>query len=145
MVSHQSSVISWSRVEEVNDEPKQVQRWSYRVRERREGIVFVDVNIVVSPSADLDEIVTGGVRARREASGKGWGSVEIDEATGRIINEKMTKDLVDEIKASAQGPVLRLPPLRPPITTRIVTTFQMMKRQDSSTLSTFIPPEANKP
>jgi hypothetical protein len=71
----------------------------------------------------------GGVTARREVSGKGSGAVEIEEATGRIINEKVTRETVDEIKASPQGPVLRLPPLRPPSSTYTVTTFQMTKRE----------------
>lgn len=136
---------SWSRVEEVNDEPKQIQLWLYQLKQRRDGIAFIDVNVAISPPADLDEVVTGGVKARREVSGKGSGTVEIEEATGRIINEKVTRETVDEIKASPQGPVLRLPILRPPVTIRTVTNFQMTKRQDSSTLSTFIPPEANKP
>jgi hypothetical protein len=118
----------WTRTEEVNEEPRQVQLWLYQLKQRRDGIAVIDVNVAISPAGDLNEVIMAGVKVRREVSGSGSGSIEIEEATGRIINEKVTIRTVDVIKASPEGPVLRLPPVRPPITSSFVTTFQMIKR-----------------
>ncbi len=89
----------------------------------------IDVNIVVRPAADVKETVRGGVRMRREVSGRGAGQIEIDESTGRIINSQTTKDLVEEIKFSSEGPVRRIPPVPEPARTHVVTAFRMIKRE----------------
>jgi hypothetical protein len=108
------------------------------------GVAVVDVNLVVKPApapvlntspekdgqAQASE-QTGipGAKANREVSGQGAGRIEIEEATGRIISSKMTQDTVERVKYVAQGPTRRLPQAPEPITTHMVTTFQMTKRE----------------
>jgi len=123
---------TWNRTEQV-DEDKIVVERTFRLRERRApgdtlGIAVIDVNIVVRPAANADEQVAGGVRTRREVSGQGAGQLEIDEATGRIINKRLTRDTVEQTKVSSEGQVLRIPTVPGPTTKHIVKTFQMIIR-----------------
>lgn len=97
-----------------------------------DSVAVIDVNLVVSPIAGAPEIPTGGVKTRREVSGRGTGQLEIEESTGRIIRSSLTQDLVEEIKVSSQGLMLRPPPAPEPVRSHIVTTFQMIKRGGSS-------------
>jgi Family of unknown function (DUF6263) len=105
------------------------------------GISVVDVNLIIRPvSSDLgrgesavantqasDQSLTIPTRASREISGEGTGQIEIENATGRIISNKMTQDVVERIKISTPSQMLR-PMLSPePIITHKVTTFQMTK------------------
>jgi len=96
------------------------------------GIAVVDVNLVIK-SASAPVLSTPApespVRANREILGEGAGQIEIEEATGRIISSKMTQDIVERVKYVAQGPMLRPPPASEPITTHMVTTFQMTRRE----------------
>jgi hypothetical protein len=97
-----------------------------------DSVAVIDVNLVVSPIAGAQEILMGGVKARREVSGRGTGQLEIEESTGRIIKSSLTQDLVEETKVSSQGLLLRPPPAPEPARTHIVATFQMIKRGGSS-------------
>jgi hypothetical protein len=125
-------VTTWSRTEQIDEEKIVVER-TFRLKERRvsgdmPGVAVVDINIVIRPAADVDETVRSGVRIRREVSGQGAGQIEIDESTGRIMNERLTQDSAEEIKASSEGPVRRIPPIPEPTTKHIVKAFQMIKR-----------------
>jgi hypothetical protein len=100
----------------------------------RGGIVIVDVNLVIKPAPTQvvntsvpEEASTAPARASREISGGGTGQVEIEEATGRIINYTMTQDTVERVKFIARGTILRPPPSPEPLTRHIVTSFQMTK------------------
>ena len=140
---------TWSRSEQVEEDSNGspiITEQTFRLKERRPGgIAVVDVNIVVQPSGNAQETVIANVKARREIRGRGSGQIEIEESTGRIINSTLTEDLIEETKYSPQGMMLRIPPNPEPTRWHIVTTFQMTKREESSTLSTLIPPEVNKP
>jgi peptidoglycan hydrolase-like protein with peptidoglycan-binding domain len=123
---------TWNRTEQV-DEDKIVVERIFRLRERgasgdTPGIAVIEVNVVIRPAANVIEQVAGGVRTRREISGQGAGQLEIDEATGRIINKRLTRDTVEETKVSSEGQVLRIPPVPGPTTKHIVKTFQMITR-----------------
>jgi hypothetical protein len=122
---------TWRRIKPI-EESKVIAEWTYRLKERRQvaakgAIAVIDVNLVIRPAEDIEEVVAGGMKMKRQISGRGEGQIEIDESTGQIINEKVTQDVVDEIKASSDGPILRLTPVRKPIYMHIVTTFQMIK------------------
>jgi hypothetical protein len=96
------------------------------------GIAVVDVNLVIRPaSAPVSSEPTSesSVRANREILGDGAGQIEIEEATGRIISSKMVQDMAERVIYVAQGAMLRSPPASKPITTHMVTTFQMTRRQ----------------
>ena len=104
----------------------------------RGGIAVLDVNLVIKPipapiiSATASDKEMGSyVKPSIEVSGSGNGRVEIEEATGRIINATMTQDVVEKVKFITQGPVLRPPPSPQPIVTHTVTTFQMMKLEEA--------------
>jgi hypothetical protein len=155
---------SWSRRELVDDD-KTLLKWTWRLRERRgiapDTIAVIDVNLVASPAprspsgeagskvegqprfiGDKQEVAIGGVKTRREVKGQGFGQIEIDEATGRIINSTLTHDLVEIILLLPEGPIRRPPPAPAPTRMHIVTTFQMIKR-DSNKLP--VASEANQP
>jgi hypothetical protein len=98
------------------------------------GTAIVDVNLVMKPtpapvvdSSASNEAMTVPTKASREVSGKGAGQVEIEEATGRIINYTMTQDMIESVKFTSQGPILRPPSSPQPIISHKVTTFQMTK------------------
>ena len=106
------------------------------------GVAVVDVNLVVKPAPVFntlperdgqarasEQTAIPGAKANREVSGQGAGRIEIEEATGRIISSKMTQDTVERIKYVAQGPMRRLPQAPEPISTHMVTTFQMTRRE----------------
>jgi hypothetical protein len=100
------------------------------------GIAVVDVNLVIKSASTpvlstpaSEQAATTGTKASREVLGEGAGQIEIEEATGRIISSKMTQDIVERVKYVAQGPMLRPPPASEPITTHMVTTFQMTRRE----------------
>jgi hypothetical protein len=149
----------WSRTEQIDEEEVMVER-TFRLKESRPsprlvsrdaeagpslgGIAIIDVNIVVRPAAAAQETVSGGVRMRREISGRGAGQIEIDESTGRIINSVLTQDLVEEIKTSSEGPVRRIPPVSEPTTRHIVKTFQMTRREGPNNKSE-IPDKSQDP
>ena len=126
-------VTTWSRTEQIDEEKIVVER-TFRFKERMAsgdtpgGITIIEVNVVVRPAADVDETVRGGVRMRREISGQGAGQIEIDEPTGRIINERLVQDSIEEIKAFSEGQVRRIPPIPEPTRTHTIATFQMIKR-----------------
>jgi hypothetical protein len=95
----------------------------------------IDVNIVIRPAplrqesqGQGEEQVVNGMRMRREVSGQGTAQLEIDEATGRIINKRLTQDTAEETRAFSEGQVLRIPPVPGPTTKHIVKTFQMITR-----------------
>jgi hypothetical protein len=106
----------------------------------RGGISVVDVNLSVRPevaytrASDSRRLAsqseTAGVastKASREISGNGTGQIEIDNATGLIISNKMTRDMVEKVKLATQSQMLRPISGPEPIITHKVTTFQMTK------------------
>jgi hypothetical protein len=96
------------------------------------GVAVVDVNLVIkTASAPVAGAPAPGTPMRNdlEVSGGGTGQIEIEEATGRIINSKITEDMTARLVYAAQGPMLRPPPPTEPITTHTVTTFQMTQRE----------------
>jgi len=121
---------TWSRTERKEDD-NLVEKRTYQLKSRIGGVAVVDVNVVFRPIVDandtLEKSVTGdmGVVSRRETSGHGSGRMEIDEKTGCIIESEMTKDLVQQIRYFAKGPILRLPTAPEPIVTHTVSTFKM--------------------
>jgi hypothetical protein len=60
----------WSRTVEVPAK-KTVQKWSYRLKNSKDGITIVDVNLDITSSANADEVVRGGVKYKRQTSGSG--------------------------------------------------------------------------
>ena len=55
------------------------------------------------------------------------GLIEIENATGRIINNKMAQDMVEKVKMTTQNQMLRPMSGPEPIITHKVTTLQMTK------------------
>ncbi len=110
---------------------------------RQGGISVVDVNLIVRPEvtqvantqtsdprrlASQSEAAGGtSTKASREISGDGAGQIEIENATGRIINNKMTQDMVERVKLATKSQMLRPTSGPEPIITHTVTTFQMTK------------------
>ena len=102
---------------------------------RQGGISVFDVNLVVRPESGPRRPVsqsettetTPTTKTSREISGNGAGQIEIENATGRIINNKMTQDMVERAKLTTQNQILRPISGPEPITTHKVTTFQMTK------------------
>lgn len=104
------------------------------------GISVVDVNLTVRPevaytrasdsrrlASQSDAAGMASAKASREISGDGAGLIEIENATGRIINSKMTQDIVERAKLATQSQMLRPISGPEPIITHKVTTFQMTK------------------
>jgi hypothetical protein len=121
----------WSRTVEVPAK-KTVQKWSYRLKNSKDGITIVDVNLDITPSADTQEVVRGGIKYRYQTSGQGQGQIEINlSATGPrpIVKSVITQDLTEEMKVSSQGPVLRVPQIAEPVQTHILLTFLMTRRE----------------
>jgi hypothetical protein len=121
----------WSRTVEVPAK-KTVQKWSYRLKSSKDGITIVDVNLDITPSADTQEVVRGGIKYRRQTSGQGQGQIEINlNATGPrpIVKSVITQDLTEEMKVSSQGPMLRVPRSVEPAQTHILSTFLMTRRE----------------
>jgi hypothetical protein len=96
------------------------------------GVAVVDVNLVIKQacapvlSAPASKSLA---RPTMEILGGGTGQIEIEEATGRIISSKITQDTTDRVVYIVQGPMLRPPPPTEPITTHMVTTFEMTRRE----------------
>ena len=108
------------------------------------GIAMADVNLVIKPvSLPLSNTQASESKAiaNREISGNGVGQVEIEKATGRIINYRMTQNMIERVKMIAQASMLRPPPDPEPRTTHIVTTFQMAKIEAGKPAP---PPDANQ-
>jgi hypothetical protein len=129
-----SAEVGYAKVEQI-EEANIVFERTFRLNPAKSGqggIAVVDVNLVIKP-ASAPVLSTPAsespIRANREILGEGAGRIEIEEATGRIINSKMTQDIVERVKYVAQGPMLRPPPASEPITTHTVTTFQMTRRE----------------
>jgi len=144
----------WSRTFEIPLE-KIEQKWSYRLKKGKDGIIIVDVNVDSTSSADTDEVMRGGMKYRRHSSGQGQGRIEIDlnapatvlpapaspdasRGGGRqqdagethpIIKSVITQDLTDELKVSSQSPLLRMPKIAEPIQTHTESTFLMTRRE----------------
>ncbi len=108
------------------------------------GITLVDVNLIVQPaSPDSGRASRGGPQAAdtqasdqsaatstgasREISGDGAGQIEIENATGRIINNKMTQDTIERRKYTTPSQLRRPTSSPEPIITHTVTTFRMTK------------------
>jgi hypothetical protein len=135
----------WTRTAEIPSK-KIVQKWSYRLKNIKDGTAVVDVNLDITPSADTEEVVLGGMKYRRHTSGMGQGRIEIDlNATGArpIVKSVITQDLTQELRISSQGPILRLPKIAEPIQTHIESTFVMTRREP--TAKTGEPNEPNLP
>jgi hypothetical protein len=120
------------KVEDVNIVSEKIFRQHSEISSR--GVVIVDVNLIMKPApvsvintSASEQDITTSVRVSREISGGGTGRIEIEEATGRIINYTMTQDTAEKAKFASQGPMLRLPPAPEPIISNVVTTFQMTK------------------
>jgi len=137
---------TWSRSEQVEEDDNGspvITEQTFRLKERRPGgIAVVEVNIVVQPSGNAQEIVVGNFKARLQIRGRGSGQIEIEESTGRIINSTLTEDLIEETKFSPQGMMLRIPPNPEPTHRHIVTTFQMTSREEEAGPK---PAEPNRP
>jgi hypothetical protein len=121
----------WTRTAEVPS-TKIVQKWDYQLKNVKDGIAEVDVDLDITPSANIEEVVRGGVKYRRQTLGQGRGQIEIDlNATDArpIIKSVITQDLMEELKGLYQGPVLRVPQITEPIQAHIVTTFLMTRRE----------------
>jgi Family of unknown function (DUF6263) len=129
-----SAEAGYPKVEQV-EEANMVFERTFRLNPDKSGrdrIAVVDVNLVIKPvSAPVlsTPAPESSVRANREILGEGFGRIEIEEATGRIISSKMTQDVTERVKYVAQGPMLRPPPAPEPSTTHTVTTFQMTRRE----------------
>jgi hypothetical protein len=128
---------TWCRsgqIDENSTDAPVAKEQTFQLKERRPGgIAVVDVNLVVRPTGNIQEITVGNAKAKREVRGRGSGQIEIEESNGRIINSTLTQDLVEEIKLLPQGMMLRLPPNPEPTRWHIVTSFQMTKREDPNT------------
>ena len=103
-------------------------------KSRQGGISVVDVNLIIRPEVanavntrTPDQSVVAYTKAVREISGDGAGQIEIENATGRIINSKMTQDMVEKVKLVTQNQMLRPMSGSQPAITHEVTTFQMTK------------------
>jgi len=124
----------WSRTAEVPSK-KIVQKWSYLLKNVKDGTAIVDVNLDIKPSADTEEVVRGGMKYRRQNSGSGLGRIEIDlSATGTqpVIKSVITQDLTQELMVSSQGPLLRVPKIAEPVQTHIESTFLMTRRESTA-------------
>lgn len=111
------------------------------------GISVVDVNLIIRPASPdsgrasrdgaavaqvantqtSDQSAATSTRSSREISGDGTGQIEIENATGRIISNKMTQDRIERFKFATPSHLLRPTPSPEPIITHTVTTFQMTK------------------
>lgn len=103
-------------------------------KSEQNGVSVVDVNLIIRPETASvtdtqasDQPIIVPTIATREISGSGAGRIEIENATGRIINSKMTQDMVERVKMTTQNQMLRPPSGPQPATTHMVTTFQMTK------------------
>jgi hypothetical protein len=123
---------TWSHNERMNLRGSQssiLMQQMFVLKDSRDGIAYVDVNMSLSSDANSEETVRGGAKVRYKASGQGQGAIEIEESSGRIINSRLSWHVVESVEVSAQGPVLRLPPVSEPIHTYVDATFQMTRRE----------------
>jgi hypothetical protein len=120
---------TWSR-RQGSDEDKVSLERIFRLKQVRDGIAVVDVNNVVNSDASAGLVFIGERKAMREVSNRGTGQIEIEESTGRIINSTLTQDVVEKITFLPEGAMRRPPPAPAPTRTHIVTTFQMIRRNE---------------
>jgi hypothetical protein len=124
----------WTRYVKIPSK-KIEQKWSYRIKNSKDGIIIVDVNLESTSSSNTDEIVRGGVKYRRHSSGQGQGRIEIDlnaAGTRPIVKSVITQDLTDDLKVSSQSHLLRIPKIAEPIQTHIESTFSMIRREPTA-------------
>ncbi len=114
------------------------------------GVAVVDVNLVIKTVAvPGTSTPIPGTPAKNDLQISGWGTgqIEIEEATGRIINSKMTEDVTERLIYAAQGPMLRPPPPTEPVTANTVSTLQMtlrLPRPTSGRIEAGQPPAPSK-
>jgi hypothetical protein len=117
------------RVEEVNTVIEKTFRLNPE-KSARGGVAVLDVNLVIKPAsthAYNPSVSEAASRPSREVSGEGFGQIEIEEATGRVISNKSTRDIIERIKFITPMHMIRPPPGPEPLISHIVTTFQMTK------------------
>ncbi|MFH1371146.1 MAG: DUF6263 family protein [Planctomycetota bacterium] len=118
---------TWSSTQRADEDRVATER-TFRLKECRDDVAVVDVNVVVASDANAGPISIGQMKAKSEVSGLGTGQIEIEQSTGRIINSALTQNIVAKITFLPEGVIRRPPPPPAPTRTHIVTTFQMVKR-----------------
>jgi predicted regulator of Ras-like GTPase activity (Roadblock/LC7/MglB family) len=122
------------------------------------GISVVDVNLIIQPEvaytrasdqrrlASQSEAAGGAsTKSSKEISGDGAGQIEIENATGRIINSKMTQDMVERVKLATKNQMLRPTSGPEPLITHKVMTFQMTKIAEGKPANPADPNEKGAP
>jgi hypothetical protein len=121
---------SWSSSELSTEGTGMVIEKTFRLKERKDEVAVIDVNVVIKPNPQPQPVRIGGMTARWEASGWGHGSIEVDESTGRIIRGQVTRDWVEDAKVVSAGAMRRPEGPVASSRTQVVTTFEMSERKE---------------
>lgn len=78
---------------------------TWTLKSRRDGIAVVEVNSTVKPNANAKPLDMGTLRLQYDIGGKQQGEMKIDEATGWVIQAKMTQNLSGKVRAQGLGGV----------------------------------------
>jgi len=119
-----------------------------QIKERKNGIAVIDVNIVIRPNPQSQPVRMGEMMVKWEASGNGRGKIETDEATGRIISGKIRSEWIEQAKVISAGARRRPEGPIASVKTQVVTTCEMSEQNDEPAGSAEQPipaaPDVNK-
>jgi hypothetical protein len=121
---------SWSSSELSTEGAGMVVEKTFRLKEHKDGVAVIDVNVVIKPNPQPQPVQMGEMTVRWEASGRGQGSIEVDESTGRIIRGQVMRDWVEDAKVVSAGAMRRPEGPVASSRTQVVTTFEMSERTD---------------
>ncbi len=74
---------------------------TWTLKDRRDGIAVVEVKSTIKPNPNAKPLDLGPLTLRYNIGGKQQGEMEIDEATGWVMQAKMTQNLSGEVQVQS--------------------------------------------
>ncbi len=121
---------SWSRKPPASEVSAQIVETTWLVKEVKDGVVVVEVGIVVKSNPKAEPVDVRGVKMRREISGTGTGLIEIEESSGMIIHSEVTQETKEQMRVVPGGPIRRRESTTELVKTHRVVTFEMSERAE---------------
>lgn len=121
---------SWSRKAPASEVSARIVETTWLVKEVEDGVVVVEVGIVVKSNPKAEPVDVRGVKMRREISGTGTGLIEIEESSGMIIRSEVTQETKEQMRVVPGGPIRRRQSTTEPVKTHRVVTFEMTERAE---------------
>ncbi len=94
---------SWSHTSTVPGQMPMSKEDTWTLRDRQGGICTIAVESAISPPEDNAPVMSGGIEIIFELSGRQWGSVEVDEATGWVQNGLVHQNISGTIRSTDES------------------------------------------